>query len=302
MFSHSQILHIINDFQTEYRRKPQGEISAFDALAKSLYDNARSKISAKETHGTKHLVEITNRPAWWGHLRRNLSSSKVPVSCEISDLLTIWYSVVNQEIRICHLQAKFERSGTAWCKTKFKGDYIQWHLLSQKPFVSGVRGHRVPHDLFHSSIAETMGAFGIFYPTTTGELEFVFSAASLTSINIPNPVQDFVTGRTIYIDPTITAHAVLNCAHFREAVRTPDIYCYLHYLLNGTIGEPLSQCSLSRQGILSAYLSRCLQSFENDQNIQSLKELLRRFDPEPESFSTAIFPKRVIVINGDSEN
>ena len=198
--------------------------------------------------------------------------------CEISDLLIVTYSPLQQIAKATFLQAKYSKKKYQR-PFSFKGDAFQYFLLSQRPIITDTHNPSFPQDILSNAQRDSIGSFGVFYRNK--QMDFSFSVA--TDIQI--------------VSPTCTKGAILQYKHRRTCrkrhpldIDTRTLFganAFEKALLCFEIGSPFDPSTI--KDILSVYYS---------QN-QNVKNLCNNMNINVTDDSNSIEHPHVLIVNVD---
>lgn len=166
------VASIIADFQSTAVFATDGEVALFQKLSDAIVKHSRAQF-IDETHGSVAQVEFISR----------ISGKKS--RCEISDLLIVSRDSEQSQYRATFWQAKKEPS-PKWPGPRgrqnfdFKGQFDQWELLAERPYISGVGSFSPPPGLLANAASPSIGSFGVFFDEN-GLPEVNYSVAEMVS-------------------------------------------------------------------------------------------------------------------------
>lgn len=265
-----------------------GEIPLFRAMHSALLF-AGGGLCVEEYHGASHQATF----------KGNGSYARSSARCELSDLLIVVYSQLTGEARLTYLQAKSERRpAESPCNTKFAANLEQWFLLSTRPVISGVGAFNPPSSLLASAVLPSVGSFGFFYKSASGDFQTYFAVASYLS----PPVA--YTQRQGRLQSSGPCTLVNNAGHL-ECQAASDNFSFAENLYCMHIGTPIhpviAQASDARSW-LAANLRYQIQQVSQQPNaaVALAQELLEVLGLDGrESLSRSFGAKRLLIIKSE---
>jgi len=180
-----EINKIVQEVYMEYQNTVKGndlhELHLFRALENSIKRYGGDCIIIRETHGRKAQVKFYS------------TTHAQDAQCEIADWLIVVVSKSIKAYRATFWQAKYDRSNGKMSLSnqqgmgvyKFKAQFNQWELLSQRPKIQGVSPFLPPENLLLSAPSPSIGSYGIFYKYEK-RIELAYSVADML---IPTPIR-----------------------------------------------------------------------------------------------------------------
>lgn len=286
----------LNDFF--YKNKNVGEVELFREMQKILSKKHHS-IFIEETH--QNYVEF--QPSIIGsNIQRK----------EICDLCILTYSPRKREARMTFLQAKcYKNDKTIKPPFRFKGDYLQYDLLSKRPEIEGTGALiNIPKNILSGALLDSVGTFGIFYFDTNKQIDFAYAIASdlkvkykveADKINKNNGVS-----RTIYF-PLITDGKSLNILSttYIELRSTLNADYFEYSLINLHIGTPIENDKEVLNYIGRLLLAKLKNEDKIKENFKSFLKVMETdtngIDPQTENNILAFPSNYILLINVDAK-
>ena len=168
-----------NAFNTTLKNRPKGqkvnEIYLFRLMASYLNRKAVRCTFVKQIHA-KHYVSYKSN-ILQGH-------SKI---VELGDLQLFIYDISEKELRICTLQAKYEKNNFRY-HPSIVLNVFQWELLKDRPFVQAVsKKYPVRFNILNFNKAyKSISAYGIFFvENASGDVDFLYTIPEFLSNKRP---------------------------------------------------------------------------------------------------------------------
>jgi len=173
-----EINKIVQEVYMEYQNTVKGndlhELYLFRALENSIKRYGGDCVIIRETHGRKAQVKFYS------------TTHAQDTQCEIADWLIVVVSRSIKAYRATFWQAKYDRSNGKMSLSnqqgmgvyKFKAQFNQWELLSQRPIIQGVSPFLPPENLLLSAPSPSIGSYGIFYKYEK-RIELAYSVAEM---------------------------------------------------------------------------------------------------------------------------
>lgn len=286
----------LNDFF--YKNKNAGEVELFREMEKILSKKYHS-IFIEETH--QNYVEF--QPSIIGsNIQRK----------EISDLCIIAYSPTKREARMTFLQAKYNKNDKIIKPPfRFKGDYLQYDLLSNRPEIEGTGELiNIPKNILSGALLESIGTFGIFYFDTNKQIDFAYSRAAdlkfrgmilAEKINKNNSFS-----RTIYFPKVPYGHLLFRYTHpYLELRCTLNADYFEFSLINLHIGTPIENDKKVLNYIGRLLLAKLKNEDKIKENFKSFLKVMEidtnGIDPQTENNILAFPSNNILLINVDAK-
>lgn len=202
--------------QENIRDKKKNEVNLFRALSSALNTDRSYSCYSKEIHGGYNSVNFNSK--YFYSIRR-----------ELGDLLLLTFDNLKKEIRICILQAKYEKKEKKPLK-KFKSDFFQWDLLLNKYDVKSVGKIIFPKNILNfQNQYKTISSFGIFY-IDNNKPDMIYTIPDYMK---PNSFPCKSAVRTFYFDNS----KMLSSKN--EIFYTSTLNKFASAILSNKIGAPL---------------------------------------------------------------
>lgn len=303
LFARKASCALTRNFQKCVAGRAMNEVSLFRALAKTL---SSSRVATIETHGNAHQIEVDPQPPWW----KWLSQNKKKPRCEISDLLTVFFT--ESYVRVSFLQAKLNKKAVLSSgRPIFKGNRLQVHALGTKTkIVNRSKKTSIPEDMFKISNFESIGGIGVFYPLSPGGFGLVYCSASTVSTISKGPLKTF---RNLSLESNTQQNVKYRGASkLKDTLLARSLESYLMELLLGNVGEHYDLKDDSSQlGWLYSCAMTALVSLEEDEGEKDegkkdggekkkkvLREFVSLFSEDYEESTGSAFPCYTWVIDG----
>lgn len=161
---------------------------------------------------------------------------------EISDLWIIAFSPTKQRVRMTFLQAKYHRANLNHLQSTFSGDYFQYELLSQRPTLSAIVGHRYnfPLDILSFSCCGSIGSYGVFFIDNNNQVDLAYCSANYLTTASALP-RTYAAYRVDLDIPYNSTHQVALCVcnQCSELISCFDIDTFTNSILQLEIGAEL---------------------------------------------------------------
>lgn len=233
---------IIIDFNIEMKllnNKKGNEIKKFRTLFKLISDHFPNTVCCIETHGNSFQVKYC-------------SDKLKEAQCEVSDILTVWFSKKRNYSKVCFLQAKDsykdkENINLYQNIFSFSGNTKQLILLRDKSNISYVEN--ISNDfskkiinLLNESLYYSFTAYGVFYDNN----KFFFTVPQRIISN--SELLNKITGSESKFNSSISPPQKIpicdvikflgyNFTNYEELLFTTNLKEYLYNLITGKIGE-----------------------------------------------------------------
>jgi hypothetical protein len=137
-----------------------GEVALFREMLDILNHRGKKNVFCEEVH--QHYVHFYD-------------SNHKYVKCEIADLLLFSLDSRTKRVRISFLQAKREKKALISPLYKFKANFRQFELLSQR---YKIKSPEFPLNALNFSSAQSLTTYGVFYNDKYKAVDFFYAAAS----------------------------------------------------------------------------------------------------------------------------
>lgn len=236
------------------------EVRLFREMSRILRKNGSRCVFIEETHGRRGLVTFTSQ----------IKRSRMTWTKEIADLLVLVYSRQKREIRLSLLQAKYHRTKRSPFLI-FHGDYLQLELLRDRPIIAVPNLYGLPADFLSlGGRYESFRTYGVFYHDANGEIDLLFSIASLLKEKSRRCQK---SGNISF--PGLNGCPVLFLArgNHQEVLSTCSIDFYHYSLLSNRIGVPITE-SLTLSLYVKKLLTFVRQSLEDKDSSDLINEIM----------------------------
>ena len=222
---------------------------------------------------------------------------------EISDLWIISFSPSQNKMRMTFLQAKYHRANLNNLQRTFSGDYFQYELLSQRPLLTAIVGHRYnfPSDILSFSCCGSIGSYGVFFIDNKNQIDLAYCSANYLTMTSPLP-RTYAAYR-VNLDIPYNNTPVLALCTFNqcaELVSCFDIDTFTNSILKLEIGAELTPYP----GILT-FVRSVLQQQTTNATISQLINFIDSLQPAATNNDNINFdglPSNLLIINTDEKN
>lgn len=188
------------------------EVFLFREMAKAFNHSEISKCTyVEEIHGPKGMVNFPSKYKVGG-------IAKV----ELGDLLLLTFDKATNQLRICILQAKYEKKKYSRF-LDFKANLFQWELLLNKPDIIDKSSFNFPPNILNfRDDYYSITAYGIFYHNNvSGEVDFLYT--------LPRSIVPYSYPTKLYSTRRGIRKFKFHCP------TAPDETCRMGFLKNETI-------------------------------------------------------------------
>jgi len=198
------------------------------------------------------------------------------------------------------LQTKYEKKTKNLVSPfKFKGEYFQYELLSERPEINDNSSLGLPKDILSFMDYETIGTFGVFYKDGLKEINFAYCSAK--KINYRKRTNKKRQPRTLTF-PNISfseSLSQINRQNHFELVTTLDIDCFTFSILNLITGTDI----VRNINVLN-YLFKLFSNIsKKNYNINEFIDFLKNFvnNPNFENNNEEVTIPRILLVNVDEK-
>lgn len=196
-----------------------GEVALFREMLDILNHRGKKNVFCEEVH--QHYVHFYD-------------SNHKYVKCEIADLLLFSLDSRTKRVRISFLQAKREKKTLIAPLYKFKANFRQFELLSQRYMV---QSPEFPPWVLMGASAQSLTTYGVFYNDNHKLVDFFYAAASQLQVQSASK-----TSGSLVLNPNLNGSSPLYThygygrAKFKEAIVINGIDVFEKDLLAWNIG------------------------------------------------------------------
>lgn len=221
---------------------------------------------------------------------------------EISDLWIIAFSPTKRKVRMTFLQAKYHRGILDNLNRIFVGDYFQYELLSQRPTLTAIVGHRYnfPLDILSFSCCNSVGSYGVFFIDNKNQIDLAYCCANnlSTTTALPSSYSSYRVDLDIPFFNTHTFNSC-NCKTCSELISCFDIDTFTNSILKLEIGAELTY----HPTILS-FVRNVLRQQTSNTTVNQLTNFIDNSGIITATANDNVFdglPTNLLIINTDEE-
>lgn len=194
-----------------------GEVALFREMIDILNHRGKKNVFCEEVH--QHYVHFYDLNHKY-------------VKCEIADLLLFSLDSRTKRVRISFLQAKREKKTLIAPLYKFKANFRQFELLSQRYMI---KSPEFPPNALNFSSAQSLTTYGVFYNDTYNLVEFFYATANQLQVQSTSK-----TSGPLILNPNLNGSSPLYNHYgrpkFKEAIVINGIDAFEKDLLAWNIG------------------------------------------------------------------
>lgn len=196
-----------------------GEVALFREMIDILNHRGKKNVFCEEVH--QHYVHFYD-------------SNHKYVKCEIADLLLFSLDSRTKKVRISFLQAKREKKTLIAPLYKFKANFRQFDLLSQRYMVNSPQ---FPSHVLNFSSAQSLTTYGVFYNDSYNLVDFFYATANQLQVQSTSKISGpLILNPNLNGSSPLYTHYGYGRAKFKEAIVIDGIDAFEKDLLAWNIG------------------------------------------------------------------